>query len=190
MSWDLPERIEERLRFDHNRDLQQHHVAEVLVHGDRPYYNIRRIESELSGKFDRGTIRDRLNEMEERGVINQERMNNGTIYWLVHEDSNWPVPPDVRVGPADEKTVSEFFGQSHVLFIAFGVLLSILSGPILWAGALQSGGSITTPISTQTLLSSGLSAIFFAYGFILLGILFWILEVVPREIGLRDIFGN
>ena len=187
MPWDLPEEIEQRLKFDHNRDLQQHHVAEIFVHGDRPYYNIRRIDSELSGKFDRGTIRDRLEEMEERGVIYQESINNGTIYWLAHEDSDWPVPNDVRVESAKEKTVSEFFGQTHILFMAVGVLFSMLSGPIIWAGSLQSAGSISTPFATQTLLAGGLSTIFFAYGFIILGILFWVLMMASREIDWREL---
>ncbi|WMT10303.1 hypothetical protein NP511_22165 (plasmid) [Natrinema thermotolerans] len=94
---ELPEWVQDPLEIDNNRTLQQHHVAEVLVHEERPYYTIRRIKAELDGNFDRETIRDRLREMEELGVIGQESVNNGTIYWLDREESDWPIPPDVRV---------------------------------------------------------------------------------------------
>lgn len=175
MDWDLPEWIIDRLDINRNLDIQQHHVAELMVNGDRPYYNIQRLETEFDTSGD--TIRDRLGEMENKGVVKKERINNGDVYWINYDVSEWPKPPDVKVeSVTDEQTVREFFGQKYVVFIAVGIVLSMVSGPIIWAGTFQAGGQLSLPVPSENLLAGGLMAILFAYTFILSGILVWVIN--------------
>lgn len=175
MDWDLPEWIEGKLDFNKNLDIQQHHVAELMVNGDRPYYNIQRLEAEFDTSGD--TIRDRLAEMENKGVVKKERINNGDVYWINFDVSEWPIPPDTDVeSSTDEQTVKEFFGQTYVLLIAIGIILSMGSGPLIWAGTFQAGGQIALPIQTENLLAGGLLSIMLAYSFILSGILVWVID--------------
>lgn len=174
---ELPEWVQDPLEIDNNCTLQQHHVAEVLVYGERPYYTIRRIKAELDGNFDRETIRDRLREMEELGVIGQESVNNGTIYWLDREESDWPIPPDVRVeGDNSEPTVREFIGQPHVQVLAIGIFAATISGMIVWFGSLQSIGTVSSPFSTTRILSVGLTTILMSYIAIVFAFLIWVLQ--------------
>jgi len=185
MDWKLPEWIEDRLEFDHNRELQQHHVAEILVHGGRPYYTIRRIRADLEGEFDRDTIRTRLSEMEELGVIKQESVNNGTVYWLNRKESEWPIPPDVKVeGDANETTVREFIAQPYVQIFALGVFFATASGIVIWYGALQSVGAVSSPFSETRLLSYGLTTILSSYLAIVTAVLVWVLQ---KALGTIDI---
>lgn len=175
MDWDLPKWIREKLDINQNRDIQQHHIAELMVNGDRPYYNIQRLEAEFDASGD--TIRDRLGEMENKGVVKKERINNGDVYWINYDVSEWPKPPDAEVeSVTEEQTVREFFGQKYVVFIAVGVILSMASGPLMWAGIFQAGGQLSLPFPTENILAGGLMSIFFAYSFILIGILVWVIN--------------
>lgn len=188
MEWDLPDWIEETLEFKNTRDLQQHHVAEILVHGERPYYTLRRIRADLDGEFDRDTIRSRLSEMEELGIIEQESVNNGTIYWLDQGISDWPIPPDVKVEQSsDVMTVNEFISQSYVQILAIGIFAATVSGLIIWFGSLQSAGAVSSPFSTARILSSGLTTILVSYIAIILGLLVWILQ---KGVGTVDLSEN
>lgn len=192
MDWDLPEWIENKLDINRNRDIQQHHVAELMVNGDRPYYNIDRLEADLDASDD--TIRERLREMGNKGVVKKEDVNNGNVYWINYDESQWPIPPDTDVeGSTDEQTVTEFFGQRYVVFMAVGVLMSMIAGPIIWMGTFQAGGQLALPLQAENVLAGGLLAIFFAYAFILIGILVWVIdkgfsdgqwrELIPQDEG-------
>lgn len=177
MAQELPEWVENRLEHDNNRDLQQRHVAEVIVNSDRPYYNVRFVRAELRGDFDKDTVRSRLDELAEQGVLNTELINRGNIYWLNRSESDWPVPKDVEVGPSsDEPTVTEFFSRIYVLFASVGFLGTAIAGVVVWLGTLQSGGSITLPWSATELLTIGLLIMLASYLAIFTSMIVWILE--------------
>ncbi|MFC6764570.1 hypothetical protein [Natrinema soli] len=193
MNSDLPEWVQEPLELDNNRELQQRHVAKVLYHGDRPYYPIRRIKAELDGEFDRDTIRERLSEMEELGVIDQESVNNGIIYWLDREESDWPIPSDVRVeGDNSDPTIQEFIGQPHIQILSIGIFAATISGMIVWFGSLQSIGTVSSPFSTTQILSVGLTSILVSYIAIVFAFLIWVLQKgwETLEIDIDQLFGR
>lgn len=174
---DLPEWVEDRLEHDNNRRLQQRHVAEIIVNGDRPYYNVRRIRAELKGDFDNDTVRSRLNELVEQDVLATEMMNRGNIYWLKDDDSDWPIPPDVEVVPVDDElTVSEFFSQPYVAVASLGAFFAVVSGIVIWVALLQDVGAISYPLSTQTVLQWGLLLILVSLVFISASGVLWIAE--------------
>lgn len=188
MDWDLPEWVEDRLEFDHNRELQQHHVAEILANGGRPYYTNRQIRAELDGEFDKGTIRNRLSEMEELGVARQESVNNGTVYWINQEESEWPIPPDVKVkGGTNETTVQEFVAQPYVQIFALGIFFATASGIVIWYGALQSAGAVSSPFSETRLLSYGLTTVLTSYLAIAAAVLVWFLQKALGTVDLDSI---
>lgn len=176
MSTDLPDWIDDRLKFDPNLKIQQRDVARILVQGGRPYYGLKLLEAELD--VHRDTIRERLDEMEELDVVRKERVNKGEVYWINHDGSEWPIPPDIGdVSSTDEMTVSKFFSQKYIILLSVGVLLSIFAGPIIWVGTLQSANYLSLPVSTEFILAGGLSTIFVSMLFIFGGILFWILSM-------------
>lgn len=177
MSDTLPDWIIERLDFDNNRKLQQRPVAEVFIEGNRPYYNVRRIKAEIEGQYDKDTVRTRLNELVEQGILKQEQMNKGGIYWLDRPESEWPIPPDANVEPDDdEPTVSEFFGQLYVQTASIGILGATISGILIWAGSLQASNVFALPVSSTEVLSYGLTAILVSYIVIILALVIWVLE--------------
>lgn len=193
MSQELPEWVEDRLEHDNNRDLQQRHVAEVIVNGDRPYYNVRGVRAEIKGDFDKDTVRARLDELVEQGVLREELMNRGYIYWLKEQESDWPIPPDVEVEAiTNEPTVSEFFSRPHVVIASIGFLGTAIAGVVVWLGTLQSAGSITLPWSATEVLTIGLLTMLLSYLAIFSSMIVWILDKGVGELdeGLLNRFGR
>ncbi|OIB56155.1 hypothetical protein [Natrialba sp. SSL1] len=177
MSQELPKWVEDRLEHDNSRDLQQRHVVEVVVNGDRSYYNVRFVRAEIKGDFDKDTVRSRLDELAEQGVLKTELINRGNIYWLNESKSDWPIPPDVEVeASSDEPTVSDFFSRPHVIIASIGFLGAAIAGVIVWVGTLQSGGSITLPWTATATLTAGLFAMLISYLAIFSSMIVWILD--------------
>ena len=107
---DIPDWIEDRIRFNEGRSLQQRPVVKVFLESERPYLTRRQVQTRLKGTHSRGTVIDRLSELCEVGVLDHEDLKGGGVYWLNNKTSDWPIPPDVKVEPKrEEMTVSEFF---------------------------------------------------------------------------------
>ena len=175
---DLPEEIDSRVDpVSYDMELTQRHVALEFVHGDRPYYSVAQMHASLGNNVSLDTVRSRLDELEERGILKSEQVNNGSIYWLDQDDSDWPIPPDTAVEPKrDEMTIFEWRQQPHVQISAISVLLAILGTAITLTGTFQAGGYYQLPMNTSDIISYGLTAGIFSYLGLFFAGLVWILD--------------
>lgn len=171
---DLPEEIEEELGPpNYDFELTPHAVAQVFVEEEvRPFLTRRQVEQRLAGGFDKSTVNTRLSELVELDILGQDTHKNGTLYWLKHEDSAWPVPPDVDVEPIrDEPTVGEFFRRQPVKLSAFGIAANLFATILVWFGGLLGGSGFTIPIITPTvMIISGLLLIMVGWIFFGIGV--------------------
>lgn len=176
---DLPDWIKDRIdstNFD--KDLTQRHVALEFVHGDRPFYNVTQMDAALGSDVSGDTVRNRLDELHERDVLVRQKINNGNVYWLKQEDSDWPIPPDVDVEPErSEPTVSEWRQEPYVKCAAASILLAIVGTAITLAGVFQSVGYYNLPVPASDIIGYGLSAGILSYiGLFLAGVV-WVLDI-------------
>jgi hypothetical protein len=159
-------------------DLTQRHVALEFVHGERPFYSVAQMHAAVGNEVSDDTVRSRLQELEERGVLQRQRVNNGDVYWLNHDESEWPIPNDVEVEPKrEELTVSEWRRKPHVRVAAGSVLLTIIGTAITLVGVFQIGGYYQLPIAASELLTYGLSAGLLSYFGFMLAVVVWIFDI-------------
>ncbi|WP_430639398.1 hypothetical protein [Haloferax volcanii] len=176
---DLPVEIKSRIDpGSYDMELTQRHVALEFVHGDRPFYSVAQMHAALGSDVSSDTVRSRMDELEEREVLKSEQVNNGSVYWLIGDTSEWPIPPDVGVEPKQEEmTISEWRHQLHVQIAAISILTAIIGTAITLTGTFQAGGYYQLPISTDELLAYGLTAGLFSYFGLFFAGLVWILDL-------------
>lgn len=176
---DLPEEIESRLEpGSYDMDLTQRHVALEFVHGDRPFYNVAKMHAALGSSVSTDTVRARMEEMHERDLLHREKMNNGNIYWLRSNDSDWPIPPDVEVEPVrTEPTISEWRERDYVQWAAFSIVLALMGTAVTLIGTFEAGGYYDVPGSANDIIAAGLSVIILSYFGLFLAGLIWIFDV-------------
>lgn len=176
---DLPNEIKSRIDpGSYDMELTQRHVALEFVHGDRPFYSVAQMHAALGSDVSSDTVRSRMDELEEREVLKSEQVNNGSIYWLIGDTSEWPIPPDVEVEPKQEEiTISEWRQQVHVQIAAISILTAIIGTAITLTGTFQAGGYYQLPIRTDELLAYGLTAGLFSYFGLFFAGLIWILDL-------------
>lgn len=186
---ELPEDIESRLdtaNFD--KELTQKHVALEFVHGDRPFYNVTKMHAALGSDVSSDTVRARMDELHERDILERRKINNGKIYWLRSEDSNWPIPPDVEVEPErTEPTVTEWRQEPHIQISAGSVFLAVLGTAVVLVGTFQTGGYYQLPFSATDIVAAGLSLGIFSYiGFLLAGVAWVFRRPDLNDVSLSD----
>ena len=176
---ELPSWIASRIDTpDSNRSLTQYQVAVEFVEGHRPHYNVSRMHAALGGTVSTDTVQSRMDELVERDVLKSEKVNNGNIYWLNHEDSEWPLPPDVEVEPERaEPTVSEWKNSGYVQLAALSVVVVVGGTAITLFGTFQAGGDYTTPWRPYEIIAVGLSAGLVSYVGLLAAGLLWIFDI-------------
>lgn len=175
----LPDWIESRIeKGSYDMDLTQRHVALEFVHGDRPFYNVAQMHAALGSDVTSDTVRSRMDELHERDVLVRQQLNNGNVYWLNNDESDWPIPPDVEVEPkTEELTVSEWRQKPYVQIAAGSVLLAIVGTAITLAGTFQAGGYYQLPVSANSIIAFGLTAGITSYfGLFLAGVI-WVFDV-------------
>lgn len=175
---ELPGWIESRIDgVNFNKDLTQRAVATEFDQGDWPFYNVTKMRAALGDEVSRDTVQKRMNELVERDVLVKKQINNGDIYWLDKDESDWPIPPDVEVKPKrTEPTLSEWRQRDYVRVAAFSVALAIVGTAIVLIGTFQAGGFYQLPINTDDILAVGLTAGIVSYFGLLMAGLIWILE--------------
>lgn len=175
---ELPGWIESRIdTVNFNKDLTQRAVAIEFHQGDWPFYNVTKMRAALGGEVSRDTVQKRMNELVERDVLIKKQINNGDIYWLDREESDWPIPPDVEVEPErTEPTISEWRQRDYVRVAAFSVALAIVGTAIVLIGTFQAGGFYQLPLRTDDILAVGLTAGIVSYFGLLMAGLIWVLE--------------
>jgi len=176
---DLPDWIKSRIeKGSYDMDLTQRHVALEFVHGDRPFYNVAQMHAALGSDVSSDTVRSRMDELHERDVLVRQQLNNGNVYWLNRNESDWPIPPDVDVEPErEELTVSEWRQKSYVRIAAGSVLLAVVGTAITLTGTFQAGGYYQLPFTTDNIIAFGLTAGIFSYfGLFLAGVV-WVFDL-------------
>lgn len=172
----IPEWIEKRIEFDAGKDVQDRHIVETFLSSNRPYQSRQQIQ-ETIGLSSQGT-RDRLNKLEEKGVVESDAVANSRVYWIRNEKSDWPIPPDVQVEPiSDSPTVADLLDRLYVRFGIVAVLLTMIGGILVigFAGVLIAGIEMPV-IQTSDLLVWAVTAVAVGYLFVIASGVFWILE--------------
>jgi hypothetical protein len=179
---DLPDWIESRIdEQDFSKELTQRRVAEQFVHGERPFYNKTKMHAEVGNRVSPDTVYSRMEELSEREVLDSETLNNGDIFWIDQNDSDWPIPPDVEVKPVEpadkEITLSEWRQQFHIQTAAVSVTVAIIGTAITLVGTFQTGGLYSLPIRASAIIALGLTLGIISYFGLLFAGITWIFEI-------------
>lgn len=176
---ELPEWIKSRIDTpDTSRSITQYQVVKEFVRNTRPYYNVSRMHAALGGNVSTDTVQSRMDELVERDVLRSEKVNNGYIYWVNNEDSDWPIPSDVEVEPErTEPTVSEWKSHGYVQLSAFSLVVVVIGTAITLLGTFQAGGYYVTPWGASEIIAVGLSAGIMSYFGLFLAGLLWIFDI-------------
>jgi DNA-binding HxlR family transcriptional regulator len=104
----LPPWITEKLPQDKrvNTKLTRRHVVETMYRADRPFFSLQQIQQQIKPDVSKVTVRNRLTELEEHGVVTTESFADSlTLYYLNHPESEWPLSPEGKQAlTADETT--------------------------------------------------------------------------------------
>lgn len=177
---EIPNHLAEKLEFNPNYEVQDHHFVEVIMDAPRPFVPIRYIETEL--EMSRPGARNRIEELEDIDVIRSGPGAGGPIFWLKHEQSDWPIPLEVRVGPEDpEVTVSELWDREYVRAFAASGFFAIAEAILLSVGLtiVLFDPGLLSDFESVIVLTILLLALFAFTSFLIGGIFF-----------ARDHFGN
>lgn len=176
---ELPEWIKSRIDTpDSSRSITQYQVAKEFSKKNRPYYNVSRMHAALGGTVSTDTVQSRMDELVERDVLKSEQVNNGFVYWLNHEDSEWPIPPDVEVEPdRTEPTVSEWKNHGHVQLAGLSLVIVVIGTAVTLLGTFQAGGYYTTPWGASDIIAVGLSAVIMSYLGLFVAGLLWMFDI-------------
>lgn len=187
---ELPEWIESRIDSpDNSRSITQYQVVKEFVKKNRPYYNVSRMHAALGGNVSTDTVQSRMDELVEKDVLRSEQVNNGFIYWVNHEDSDWPIPSDVEVKPErKEPTISEWKNYGYVQLAGFSLVIVVIGTAVTLIGTFQTGGYYSTPWAASDIIAVGLSAGILSYFGLFVAGLLWIFDVdeLPDMDDLRD----
>jgi len=176
---ELPDWVVSRIdNPDNNRSVTQNAVAKEFFREERPYYNVSRMQAALGGGPSTDTVQSRMDELVERDVLKSEKVNNGFVYWVNYNDSEWPIPPDVEVEPErTEPTISEWKNYGYVQLSAFALFIAVIGTAITLIGTFQTGGYYTTPWGASDIIAVGLSAGIVSYFGLFLSGLLWIFDI-------------
>ena len=176
---ELPEWIKSRIDTpDSSRSITQYQVAKEFGKKNRPYYNVSRMHAALGGTVSTDTVQSRMDELVERDVLKSEQVNNGFVYWLNYEDSEWPIPPDVEVEPErTEPTVSEWKNHGHVQLAGLSLVIVVIGTAVTLLGTFQAGGYYTTPWGASDIIAVGLSAGIMSYLGLFVAGLLWMFDI-------------
>jgi hypothetical protein len=149
----LPPWLSEQLPEDQrvNTKLTQQHIIESMYRADRPFFSLQQIQQQIKPDVSKVTVRSRLDELEERGIIATETFDNSlTLYYINHPDSEWPLPPEgkhVLNGESADTAnpLREFLQHPRVHLIFREELLR----SIAWAGLGLFGWAILVSSSGQ-----------------------------------------
>lgn len=93
----LPSWLSDRLPSERqlHTKLTQRHVAETMYDDERPFFTLQQIQQRVEPDVSKVTVRNRLRELEERGVVRTDRSTDQlTLYYIDHPASDWPLSPE------------------------------------------------------------------------------------------------
>lgn len=91
---DRPDWIEDRLQPNVRNKLTQTHVVDSMLESDRPFFSITQLEAALKPDVDRGTIRNRLTELQELDIVAEHAYPGLSLFHIKHPESEWPLSPE------------------------------------------------------------------------------------------------
>jgi DNA-binding HxlR family transcriptional regulator len=149
----LPSWISEKLGSNRkvNTKLTERHVVETMYEAERPLFSIQQLQQRIKPDVSKVTIRDRLTDLEERGIVATETYSDSlTLYYLDHPESEWPLSPEGKraLEPETEPAqnpLSEFVRHPRVQ----QVLREELWRSVAWAGFGLFGWAILISSSDQ-----------------------------------------
>jgi hypothetical protein len=154
-----------------------------MYRANRPFFSLQQIRQRIKPDVSKVTVRNRLNELEERGIIATETFDNSlTLYYINHPESEWPLSPEGKQALNGESAgtanpLREFLQHPRVHLIVREELLR----SIAWAGLGLFGWAILVSSSSQLPAT--------VWTVIGLPILTWA-SLTVGMIGLRLITGN
>ncbi|NGM71408.1 hypothetical protein G6M89_20835 [Natronolimnobius sp. AArcel1] len=161
--------INDRLGENINNKLTQGHVVDTMLEADRPFFTITQLESRLKPDVDRGTIRNRLDELREIDIVAEDYLKATTIYYINHPESNWPLSPEGKEAlqhgtPLENLSLRGLITFSDADAIRSLALASMYLGFMLvFIGALTSG--VESPIHVEAesqVMIAGITVMFLA----------------------------
>jgi len=118
---------------------------------DRPFFSLQQIQQQIKPDVSKVTVRNRLDELEERGIIATETLADSlTLYYINHPESEWPLSPEGKQALNRESAetgnpLREFLHHPRVHLIFREELLR----SIAWAGLGLFGWAILISTSDQ-----------------------------------------
>jgi len=91
---DRPAWIDDRLQPNVRNKLTQTHVVDSMLESERPFFSITQLEAELKPDVDRGTIRNRLTELQELDIVTEHAYPGVSLFHIKHPESEWPLSPE------------------------------------------------------------------------------------------------
>jgi len=149
----LPPWLSEQLPEDRrvNTKLTQQHVIETMHQANRPFFSLQQIQQRIKPDVSKVTVRNRLTELEEHGIIATEKFDDSiTLYYINHPESGWPLSPEGKQALNGESAetanpLREFLQHPRVHLIFREELLR----SIAWAGLSLFGWAILVSSSDQ-----------------------------------------
>jgi len=168
---DIPDWVEDRLNPNLNNKLDQRHVVETMLEADRPFFSISQLQSRLKPDVGRGTVRNRLDELQEIDIVAvEEYPDTMKLYYVDHPESEWPLGPaakealvdeEIEVYPSAKELVTFRNEMAMSRLMGAGLYLSLLlltGGAFLAVAGFDDGTTLATP---NALVTAGMVLMFF-----------------------------
>jgi len=89
-----PDWIDKRLQQNLRNKLTQSHVVDTMLESERPFFSITQVKAELKPDVDRGTVRNRLTELQELDIVSEQAYSGVSLFHINHPESDWPLTPE------------------------------------------------------------------------------------------------
>jgi hypothetical protein len=165
-----PDWINDKIEFDPSNDVQDEHIVKVFLESDDPYLSRRAVALEVG--MSKEGIGNRLEQLVDIGVLDDDSVGGARIYWVRDERSDWPIPPDVEVTPVEKDvTLKSFLGRLHVQYGILGVGIVLLGALLMMAFTLFLAYEVSIPwVGITNLLVAGVLLTVVGFVLIILGL--------------------
>lgn len=155
----LPPWISKQLPKDRrvNTKLTHRHVIETMHQTDRPFFSLQQIQQRIKPDVSKVTVRNRLNELEEHGIIATEMFSDSlTLYYINYPESEWPLSPEGKRALGEsagtENLLRAFLQHPRVRLIFREELLRSIAwaalGLVGWAILVNSSRQLPATVGT------------------------------------------
>jgi hypothetical protein len=188
---DTPKWIEDRINRNLNNTLTQEHVVETMIEADRPFFSIRQLQARIKPDVGKGTVRNRLKELQEIDVVATETYPESiTLYYIDHRESDWPLSPEGKraltsESPLDRLSLRGFLTFRDTVGIRTLVLAGFQLSLLLFAlGALALVAGVDPGTQSDSRLMAAAFDLFGVCLFLLIS------ERIARWVRSKDWFGT